>query len=158
MEIKSFGYGKFEATNGVDVVNAEFERGKKGEDGKFHPHWNLSINGHPSVFWGGKDETVEYIRKLIAQPMDEPLSTEKAQKIQEQDGTVHGIVSVELSEMIECDLEAFLNMLNERLTEALLSDIYYRAVGISLDGNYLFFRASGRILFLEESESDEQCI
>lgn len=145
MEIKSFGYGKFEATNGVDVVNAVFERGKKDEDGKFHTHWNLTINGNPSVFWGSKDEVVEHITKLIVLPQDEPLPIEQARQIQEADGTVHGIIAVSIDELLSMDSNDYAKVVSKRLCGQPLTDVSSYATAVLDDGKRIAIRVSGEL-------------
>lgn len=146
MEIKSFGYGKFEATNGIDVVNAEFERGKKGEDGKFHPHWNLTINGHPSVFWGGKEEVVEYISKLIVWPLDAPLAIEKAREIQGMDGNVHGIIAVSIDEFLSMGRDDFPVFAAKRLCGQPLDNVSCYVTAALNDGRGVALRVSGVLI------------
>ena len=45
--------------------------------------------------------------------------------------------------MIVNDLDGFLDILNDKLTDALLYDISYRVVGFSEDGTVLHLRVSG---------------
>ena len=41
MEAKILKYGQFEATNGVDVILANYARGTKQADWRMHPTWTV---------------------------------------------------------------------------------------------------------------------
>lgn len=144
MIIKANGFGKFEATNGLDVVTAEFERGKRVE-GKFHTHWNLLVNGKKKTYYVGKDEIMEIITNLLTKAIPAPLSTTETKRMFEEDGEVHGIVDCSINELIGSDLDDVLDMLNDRLSEESLCDLKYRVVGASEDGVTIQIRVSGKL-------------
>lgn len=154
MLVTSDGYGAFHATNGFDTVYAKYERGRKGPDG-YHPHWNLTINGEVHTLYTNKNSVLELVETMLTSPLPRPLTSAETSQMSKRDGEVHGVVRVSLSEMIDRDLEEFLDMLNDRLSEEPLSNVEYHAVGISLDGNYLFLRVSGSADFLEEESGSE---
>lgn len=143
MQITQKGYGKFLATNGIDVISAAFERGSKDSNGAFHPHWNLTLYGETTVAYVEKDAAVKLAAKILTEPQEKPLTDAEASAIQARDGCVHGIVGVTLGDMIDNDLDGFLDILNDKLTDALLCDISYRVAGFSEDGTVLHLRVSG---------------
>ena len=75
----------------------------------------------------------------------EPLSLEQIRDMaSENDGWVTGVVSVDLAEVIDGDIEVFNDILSERLTGGgLLSDIGYRVVGLGESINELLIEVSG---------------
>jgi len=77
----------------------------------------------------------------------EPLSEEEIKKAHEKDGTVEGVVRVDVSEVIDGDLESFLDLLSRRLVDSeLLSDIQYEVVDVEDD--VLLIRVSGETAML----------
>lgn len=147
MHITSDGYGAFHATNGYDTVYAKYERGRKGPDG-YRPHWNLTVNGEIHTLYTDKASVLELVETMLTSPLSRPLTSAETSQMMQRDGEVHGIVRVSLSETIGRDLEEFLDMLNDRLSEEPLSNIEYHAVGTSPYGGYLFLRVSGSADFL----------
>lgn len=72
--------------------------------------------------------------------LKEPLDRAQAEKMIAKDphGYIGGVVGVDLNEIIEADLEGFLNLISTRLTGSeLLQDISYRVVGHQRDGTIL---------------------
>lgn len=147
MLITSDGFGAFHATNGYDTVYAKYERGRKGPDG-YRPRWNLTVNGDVHTLYMDKNSVLELVETMLTTPLSRPLTSAETFQMMQRDGEVHGIVRVSLSEMIGRDLEEFLDMLNDRLSEEPLSNIEYHAVGTSPYGDYLFLRVSGSADFL----------
>lgn len=145
MKITGHGYGKFEATNGIDLITALFERGKKGEDGKFHPHWNFTVNGRTTTFWGGKDDAVAHVTDLLTKPIERPLTREQAEADMSEAGVVHGIVSVTVGELLACDADGFPDMLSRKLCEVPLTSPCYHVVAVLEDGETLAIRVSGKL-------------
>ena len=145
MNITSIGHGKFTATNGVDTLSAEYERGKKGEDGKFHPHWNFRLNGVSYSEYIGKSDAIIVAERLLTEPIATPLSRDASIALQQRDNCVHGIVAIEIGEIIWRDLDEFLELINARLSPLPLCDVSYRAVGMSEDGLTLHLRVNGTI-------------
>ena len=143
MRFTSTGFGQFQATNGVDTVTAVFSRATKDMDGVFHPHWDLTFNGETTTAYVDKQGAVQLATKLRTAPMEKPLNDAESDTLQTRDGNVHGIISVDLCDLIHNDLDAVLDLLNEKLTESLLCDISYRVVGFSEDGKKLYLRVSG---------------
>lgn len=91
---------------------------------------------------------LELVETMLTSPLSRPLTSAETSQMMQRDGEVHGIVRVSLSETIGRDLEEFLDMLNDRLSEEPLSNIEYHAVGTSPYGGYLFLRVSGSADFL----------
>lgn len=143
MKFTSPGFGQFQATNGVDTVTAVFARGTKDMDGAFHPHWDLTFNGVTTTAYVDKQGAVQLATKLLTAPIEKPLTDAEAGMLQTRDGAVHGIIAVDLCDLIHNDLDAVLDILNEKLTETLLCNISYRVVGFSEDGKTLHLRVSG---------------
>lgn len=145
MKVTSNGFGKLEATNGIDVITAEFERGKKVE-GKFHTHWNLSINGKKKTVYAGKDEVMDMISDMLTKAIPAPLTEQATRKMFEEDGEVHGVIDFPLDDFIGNDLDDILDRMSSKLTEVTdLCDIRYHVVGVSDDGQTLQIRVSGKI-------------
>lgn len=145
MKIENLGFGKFIATNGVDQLTAEYTRGKRRPDGHYHPYWTFTFNGSSWSENVGKEGAIAIAKRQLTEPIPIPFGMEEAKLQQQNDGCVHEVVSVELCEIIRSDLERFLDLLNERLTEAPLSELNYRVVGVSDDGDTLHVRVSGII-------------
>jgi len=145
MKITDTGHGVFVATNGIDTLTAVFSRGCKDDTGKYHPHWDLTLNGETTTVYTDKAGAVQTATSLLCAPLTNPLSAEDGLRIQERDGTVHGIVAVSLYDLIDHDLDDFLDILNEKLTDILLTDIHYHVVSVHDDGVTLHIRVSGLI-------------
>lgn len=84
----------------------------------------------------------------------EPLTLEEAKSRIEEDSTyITGIVPVELSFIIDGDLEVFLDELSEKLLgRSTLMDINYKCVGAESDGLTLLMEVSGDISELLDDE------
>lgn len=145
MRITDTGHGKFTATNGVDTLTAAFNRGCKDSAGKFHPHWRLTLNRETKIVHTDKAGAVQAATSLLCAPLSKPLSAEAALGILARDGMIHGVVAVLIHDLINHDLDGFLDILNEKLTDVLLSDMQYHVVAISEDGIILNIRVSGRV-------------
>lgn len=145
MKITDTGHGKFTATNGIDILTAAFNRGCKDSTGNFHPHWTLTLNGEPTIVYTDKAGALQAATVLLCAPLSKPLSAEDTLRIQEKDSMVHGIVSVSIHDLIDHDLDDFLDILNEKLTDVLLSDMHYHVVAVQEDGITLNIRVSGHI-------------
>lgn len=78
MQITQKGYGKFLATNGIDVISAAFERGSKDSNGVFHPHWNLTLYGETTVAYVEKEAAVKLAAKMLTEPQEKPLTDAEA--------------------------------------------------------------------------------
>lgn len=151
MEVKSLGHGQFTVSNGEDTIIAKYVRGKKGKDGRFHPCWSFDLNGFTWTASVSKEDAVRLSKKVLVEPYEFPMSREAALAFHRREGCVHGVVAVELGEIIHRDLEEFLDLINERLSEVPLCEISYRVVEISDDGLTLYIRVNG-LLDHEESE------
>jgi hypothetical protein len=67
--------------------------------------------------------------------LKEPLSPSAAKKMMKRDGTITGVVEVDLDEVIKNDLSGFDDLLEERLiAEGVISDINYSVVGVGPAG------------------------
>ena len=143
MKFTATGFGQFQATNGIDTVTAIYSRGTKDETGLFHPQWNLTFNGETTTAHVDKQGAIQLATKMLTEPMERPLTAEEAASIQTRDGMVHGIIAVDLCDLIHNDLDDVLDILNDRLTDALLCNISYCVVGFSEDGKALHLRVCG---------------
>lgn len=110
------------------------------------------MNGEVHTLYTDKASVLELIETMLTSPLPRPLTSSETAQMMKRDGEVHGIVKVSLYEIIDRDLEEFLDMVNNRLSEEPLSNIEYHAVGVPLDGNCLFLRVSGSADFIEELE------
>lgn len=89
--------------------------------------------------------------------LDEPLTHDDVLKLADKNGYITGVVRVALSEVIENDIEGFLDILSERLLETdMLSELSYRIVGVE-DGRTLLVEVYGHVEELD-AESRESYI
>ena len=73
------------------------------------------------------------------------LTEELIRRYMDSNNFIHGIVKVELSDMIDNDLEGFLDCLSEKLTDSpLLMDISYEPVSVCDDGE-IYLLVSGDV-------------
>ena len=109
MEAKILKYGQFEATNGVDVILATYARGTKQADGKMHPTWTLEMGKKSFIIEGNKEEALQKAKELLELPMSSPLTEKEATAMLEEDGSIHGIVAVPVSSILNHHTDEFLN-------------------------------------------------
>jgi len=68
--------------------------------------------------------------------LEQPYNRKQIEGIQNIAGTVSGIVSVDLHELIDNDFEGLMDICESRLiAEGVLSDITYKVVGTSLNNS-----------------------
>lgn len=145
MEAKILKYGQFEATNGVDVILATYARGTKQADGKMHPTWTLEMGKKSFIIEGNKDEALQKAKELLELPMSRPLTEEEATAMLEEDGSIHGIVAVPVSSILNHHTDEFLNDLGVKLCDVPVSAITYLVVAISeKDNNVLHIRVNAK--------------
>lgn len=81
--------------------------------------------------------------------LDEPLTHDDVLKLADKNGYITGVVRVAFSEVIENDIEGFLDILSERLLETdLLSELSCYVVGVE-DGKSLLVQVYGHVEELE---------
>lgn len=145
MEAKILKYGQFEATNGVDVILATYARGTKQADGKMHPTWTLEMGKKSFIIEGNKDEALQKAKELLELPMSSPLTEKEATAMLEEDGSIHGIVAVPVSSILNHHTDEFLNDLGAKLCDVPVSAITYLVVAISeKDNNVLYIRVNAK--------------
>lgn len=145
MEAKILKYGQFEATNGVDVILATYARGTKQADGKMHPTWTLEMGKKSFIIEGNKDEALQKAKELLELPMSSPLTEKEATAMLEEDGSIHGIVAVPVSSILNHNTDEFLNDLGAKLCDVPVSAITYLVVAISeKDNNVLHIRVNAK--------------
>lgn len=145
MEAKILKYGQFEATNGVDVILATYARGTKQADGKMHPTWTLEMGKKSFIIEGNKDEALQKAKELLELPMSRPLTEKEATAMLEEDGSIHGIVAVPVSSILNHHTDEFLNDLGAKLCDVPVSAITYLVVAISeKDNNVLHIRVNAK--------------
>ena len=67
---------------------------------------------------------------VLYQPLYEPYTREQIESIQNIAGDVSGIISVNLSDVIDNDFEGLMDIFESKLiSEGVLSDISYKVVG-----------------------------
>ena len=143
MEAKILKYGQFEATNGVDVILATYARGTKQADGKMHPTWTLEMGKKSFIIEGNKDEALQKAKELLELPMSSPLTEKEATAMLEEDGSIHGIVAVPVSSILNHNTDEFLDDLGAKLCDVPVSAITYLVVAISeKDNNVLYIRVN----------------
>ncbi len=83
--------------------------------------------------------------------LEVPYHAHQIKAIQNTAGGMSGVVSVELTDIIDNDLEGFLDILEERLigTAGMLTDINYDVVGNGLSDS-IHIRVTGVVEFIEE--------
>lgn len=148
MNVQSKGHGIFQATNGEDTATAKFVRGARGKDGHFHPKWFIRLNnGRERAIEGGKAEAVEAVRKLLFDPLEAPMSLEEIRamiKDERSENVIHGIIAVELYDLVANDLEWLNDLATLSLTDTVdLQNIGYHVVGGN--GSTVLIRVSGTI-------------
>lgn len=86
----------------------------------------------------------------------EPLTIAEMKKIVDEDNFGSVQVLVELDDMIDNDLEAFLDILVERIGAPLLMNVEYKVVGVE-DEYTVVMKVTGDFseVFEEEEEDDE---
>ena len=145
MEAKILKYGQFEATNGVDVILATYARGTKQADGKMHPTWTLEMGKKSFIIEGNKDEALQKAKELLELPMSRPLTEKEATAMLEEDGSIHGIVAVPVSSILNHHTDEFLNDLGAKLCDVPVGAITYLVVAISeKDNNVLHIRVNAK--------------
>ena len=145
MEAKILKYGQFEATNGVDVILATYARGTKQADGKMHPTWTLEMGKKSFIIEGNKDEALQKAKELLELPMSSPLTEKEATAMLEEDGSIHGIVAVPVSSILNHHTDEFLNDIGVKLCDVPVSAITYLVVAISeKDNNVLHIRVNAK--------------
>lgn len=83
-------------------------------------------------------------------PLTKPLTKQEIIRQFKAVGEVSGNVLVEINEMIEGDLEAFLDLISTRLVGSdLLCDVRYDAVGVQ-DGDVVFEVTGDPSMVLDE--------
>ena len=79
------------------------------------------------------------------------LSHEQMKSMQEENGMVEGVISVDIHEFINNDLEGFLDLISERLTgSTLLNGSDYQMIGSK--GDDVFLKVTGDASLILESE------
>ena len=145
MEAKILKYGQFEATNGVDVILATYARGTKQADGKMHPTWTLEMGKKSFIIEGNKEEALQKAKELLELPMSSPLTEKEATAMLEEDGSIHGIVAVPVSSILNHNTDEFLDDLGAKLCDVPVSAITYLVVAISeKDNNVLYIRVNAK--------------
>lgn len=145
MEAKILKYGQFEATNGVDVILATYARGTKQADGKMHPTWTLEMGKKSFIIEGNKEEALQKAKELLELPMSSPLTEKEATAMLEEDGSIHGIVAVPVSSILNHNTDEFLDDLGAKLCDVPVSAITYLVVAISeKDNNVLHIRVNAK--------------
>lgn len=82
--------------------------------------------------------------------LEEPYSLTQVKAIQNTAGSMSGIVSVNLSDIIDNDIEGFLDILEAKLigdTDGMLTDITFEVVGNGMK-NSLHVRVNGTVVFI----------
>lgn len=93
-----------------------------------------------------------YCYKGVSYPVG-PLTKEAVCRYKDDNNYIRGIVKVELSDLIENDLDGFLDLISEKLTRSpLLMDIGYEPVSVSEEGLYLL--VSGDVSEICDEEQD----
>lgn len=93
-----------------------------------------------------------YCYKGVSYPVG-PLTKEAVCRYKDDNNYIRGIVKVELSDLIENDLDGFLDLISEKLTGSpLLMDIGYEPVSVSEEGLYLL--VSGDVSEICDEEQD----
>lgn len=87
-----------------------------------------------------------------------PISQEDIQKFSDENHYVEGVVKVHISDMIDNDLESFLDMISIRLVDSeLLMDVNYSVIGLCEDEPdtlYLLVRGDASMT-LDDTDDDE---
>lgn len=95
-----------------------------------------------------------YCYKGVSYPVG-PVTKEAVCRYKDDNNYIRGIVKVELSDLIENDLDGFLDLISEKLTESpLLMDIGYEPVSVFEEELYLL--VSGDVSEILDEEKDNE--
>ena len=145
MEITNINETDFEVTNGYDVITAEYAGEETEANGMRHPQWYLIVGDECCPMHAPKEEVLAYAVKLLTEPLGCAMDKREAEEMQEREGTIHGIVSVTLSELANTLPEAIADMVDSRLCEPMLCETRYAVVATSEDCQTLNSRGEGRL-------------
>lgn len=82
----------------------------------------------------------------LAGTVNKPASIDQIIKFKDDDNYITGLVRVYLAEIIDNDLEGFLDLISEKLTgSTLLMDIEYRVVGHESANDLILLEVSGDV-------------
>lgn len=83
--------------------------------------------------------------------LEQPYTSTQIKAIQNTAGDTSGIVAVDLTEVIDNDLESFLDILEERLIgdAGVLTDVEYKVVGNGINGYDLHIYVCGIVNLLD---------
>lgn len=88
-------------------------------------------------------------------PLDKPYTLEEVRNLKDEDGWINGYVLMDLCEVIDHDLEWFLDEISERLVGSpLLQEISYKT--ISVRDETLLVYVEGKTDYLLECEGEEE--
>lgn len=101
MEVTNTGFGKFSATNGIDIVTAAYEKGKKTAAG-YRTHWKLLFNGRDEkVVYGDRAAAEDAARAFLEKPNKDPMTLSKIKEQMDKDGQIHCIIQMDLEHMLK---------------------------------------------------------
>ena len=136
----------------------EAKNGSKSKKGKILFTFIYSLNsGYKGTTDSEFKETFSeqlYCYKGVSYPVG-PLTKEAVCRYKDDNNYIRGIVKVELSDLIENDLDGFLDLISEKLTESpLLMDIGYEPVSVFEEELYLL--VSGDVSEILDEEKDNE--
>lgn len=105
------------------------------------------------------DEEIDILlKKINSDPivvLEKPLTLSQIREQMDEDGWIEGVISMDIGEFTDHDLEGVLDIMSERLCDSpCLSDINYDIVGH--DGkNTLYVKVSGDISDIANYEEEE---
>ena len=129
VELEGKGHGRFDATNGVDVLKAQYVHGTKTP--LVRPHWDLEFpDGTVRAIEGGKDAALAAVDEILTGVMPSPMSWEETMAIYAVEGTVRGVVGFGLRELVENGPEFFESQMAARLSVCPLEIRSYKIVAV----------------------------
>lgn len=144
MKVKSIGWGQMTATNGVDTLQARYQRGARGEDGEFHAHWHISDGKMLEGNVQGREAVLRFFESALVKPNPCPLSPDTVATMYRLYDHVFGIVEMPLATLMSLSSEDCVQLMMAKLSSVPLKDVQYRVVGFDdEDGESLYIRVSG---------------
>lgn len=146
MEVTNTGFGKFSATNGIDLVTAAYEKGKKTATG-YRTHWKLLFNGRDEqVVYGDRAAAEDMARVFLEKPNKDPMTLDKMKEQMSKDGHIHCIIQMDLDDMLEMGIvKARLEMARQLLgntNDLSIEQLSYTVVAVQ--GKILCLRLSAK--------------
>ena len=88
--------------------------------------------------------------------LERPLNEEETRAMWLAQHRIEGVVLVELADVIEWDLDGFLDAISEKLSDVLVGSIDYEVVGVSPPGTLFVKVTAGEVLDVWAAGQDDE--